>query len=101
MCVCQKEGTDLELTKEHSKKPLEEKMYFTTRGSYHPNTYVQNVVNSFIQSQGEDHTKLENYQSQREDLTGLMVETSVQSVYAVSSNKRQGCNDHHHRWAGR
>ena len=29
MCVCQKEGTDLDHTKEHSKKPLEEKQFFT------------------------------------------------------------------------
>ena len=101
MCVCQKEDTNLDHTKEHSKKPPEEKQFFTTRGRSHPSTYVLNVVNNFTPFQGEDHTRLENYQSQREDLTGLMVETSVQSVLAVSSNLRLGCNDHHHRWSGR
>ena len=91
MCVCQKEGTDLDHTKEHSKKPLEEKRYFTTREKNHQSTYVLNVVNNSTPYRGEDHTRLENYQSQRGDLTGLTVETSVQSVFAVSSKQRQGC----------
>jgi len=91
MCVCQKEGTDLDHTKEHSKKPLEEKQFFIIRGRNHPSTCVLNVVSNSTPYRGEDHTRLENYQSQREDLTGLTVETSVQSVFAVSSKQRQGC----------
>ena len=57
MCVCQKEGTDLDHTKEHLKKPLEEIQFFTTRGKNHPGTYVLNVVSNFMPFQGEDHTK--------------------------------------------
>ena len=101
MCVCQKEGTNLVHTRKHSKKPPEGKQFFTTRRKNQPSTYVLSAVNNSTPFQGEDHTRLENYQSQREDLTGLMVETSVQSVLAVFSNQRQGCNDHHHRWSGR
>ena len=101
MCVCQKEGTNLDHTRKHSKKLPEGKQFFTTRRKNQPSTYVLSAVNNFIPFQGEDHTRLENYQSQREDLTGLMEETSVQSVLAVSSNQRLGCNDHHHRWSGR
>ena len=35
----------------------EEKQYSTTRRKNHQNMFVQNAANSFMQYQGEDHTK--------------------------------------------